>query len=170
MFNIIIITLLILTLIAAYTDYTKMIIPNWLVVLGIVLAFVYQLVGLSDKTLVELILHFAIYFIPLLLIWIFGALTSYQALAAGDVKFISMMALYIDPFLLFFVLLIAMILISLANITKVSFGFYKEIPKEFYYSLYFGLPGKRKDNLQTVPFGPFMFMSLVINLIYFSVY
>jgi Flp pilus assembly protein protease CpaA len=162
-------TVVILISISAYYDLKSTIIPNWISRIGIVVAIILQATGHLKEDWLTLLIEFLIFFVPLILLWIIGTLTSFQALAGGDVKIISVMALFVSPFLLLLIVFIAMVLVSLATLRKISFSFYKDTPKEIYYFLFFGIPGKPKDKLQNVPFGPFLLMGTILTIGYFYI-
>jgi Flp pilus assembly protein protease CpaA len=162
-------SLFILVIIAAITDYKKTIIPNKLILVGFIVALILQSLGMLKDDWLTLFIDFIIFFLPMAILWVIGTLTSFQAFAAGDVKLIAIMAMFIDPSILVIIFISAMVLVSLVNITKLEFSFYKEFPKEIYYFIFFGIPGKPKERLQNVPFGPFLAITTIVTISYFYI-
>ena len=160
-------SLFILVIAAAIPDYKTTLIPNKIILVGFIAAIILQSFGLLKEDWLTLFIDFIIFFLPMTILWIIGTLTSFQAFGAGDVKLISIMALFVEPSLLVIIFISAMVLVSLVNITKLKFSFYKEFPKEIYYFIFFGIPGKPKERLQNVPFGPFLAITTIATISYF---
>lgn len=154
----------ILLFVAAYFDWKTLKIPNWIHLVGIVIAIICGLLHLSGLPLKTMLLNSLIIFSPLFLLWFISTMFHFKAIGAGDVKLFTVLALFIpltDSFLLF---LLTLVLSSVIAIRKIRSRRILEMFEDISFFIFYGIPGKSDGKMQKVPLGPILFLAYMFYL------
>lgn len=150
-------------LVASIFDLKTGKIPNYLILIGLMVGFISSFVFGGWDGLLTSFTTFAFIFLIFVTTWAFTSIIRFKILGAGDIKLFLVMATFLDfggtmSIIYYSVIVGGLILMVLVGPRRIL-----EMMKEMLYFFYYLIPGRKPESLKKRTFAPILFVTLLAD-------
>lgn len=150
-------------LVASLWDFKTKEIPNWLILIGLILglSLTFFLEGFGG--LKQTLLSFCIVFLIFGSLWAITTVIRFKVLGAGDIKLFLVLSTFLNFGETMAIIYYSIIVGGILLLTVVSPKRIFEMFREFLYFFYYYIPGRKPESLQKRTFAPILFITLIAD-------